>query len=110
MNIGAMNVRIIIQINEVTVDRYGNHTSKWTDYFECWATASGQTGRETSEKATTEESDQMNFTVRYCSETARVTSTKYRILLGDRFYNIVHVDVMNFRHNSLKFMAVLVRR
>lgn len=110
MNIGAMNVRIIIQINEVTVDRYGNHTSKWADYFKCWATASGQTGKETSEEATTKEADQMNFTVRYCSETARVTSTKYRILLGDRIYNILHVDDMNFKRNSIKFLSELVRR
>ncbi len=110
MDIAAMNVRITIQKNDTAVDRYHNHTAVWTDYFTCWATCSGQTGTETDDTGQTLEEDRMDFTVRYCSETAAVTSTKYRILLGSRIYNIDHVDDMAFRHRSLKFHATLVRR
>ena len=52
----------------------------------------------------------MDLTVRYCSETAAVTAKGYRILLGDRIYNITHVDDMGFRKNSLKFKAELEAR
>lgn len=110
MDIARMNVRIMIQINEAQVDRYGNHTSEWKDYFSCWATCLNQTGKESDEAGQTLEDDKMDFTVRYCSETATVTSTKYRILLNGRIYNIDHVDDMAFKHKSLKFHATLARR
>lgn len=110
MDIAGLNVRITIQKNEVTVDRIGNHKSVWKDYFTCWATCSNQTGSETDDVGQTLEEDKMDFTVRYSSETAAVVSTKYRIILNDRIYNIDHVDDMAFKHRSRKFHATLVRR
>ena len=110
MNIAGMRVRITIQKNETMTDKYGNHKSAWNDYFKCWATASNQTGEETKEAGTITEEDRMDFTVRYSSETAAVVSTKYRILLKDRIYDIDHVDDMGFRKNSRKFHAHLTER
>lgn len=110
MNIAGMRVRITIQKNETVTDKYGNHKSTWNDYFKCWATASNQTGEETSEAGTKTEEDRMDFTVRYSSETAAVISTKYRILLMDRIYDIDHVDDMGFKKNSRKFHAHLTER
>ena len=110
MDIAGLNVRITIQKNETQVDKYGNHTSTWEDYFSCWATGSNQTGQEEDEAGQTLEDDKMDFTVRYSSETAAVVTTNYRILLDDRIYNIDHVDDMGFKHCSLKFHASLARR
>ena len=110
MNIVGLNVRIMIQKNETVTDRIGNHRSVWQNYFPCWATASDQTGGEGEEASQTKEEDRIDFTVRYCSETAAVTAKGYRILLGDRIYNITHVDDMGFRKNSLKFKAELEER
>ena len=110
MHIEGLRVRIRIQKQETVTDRYGNHKSAWTDHFTCWATPSTQTGQEGEEAAHTEEEDRLDFTVRYCTETAAVTSKQYRILLCDRIYNIVHVDDMGFKHNSRKFHAELVER
>ena len=110
MNIAGMRVRITIQKNEPVTDKYGNHKSAWTDYFECWATALNQSGEETNAARNTTEEDRMDFTVRYSSETAAVVSTKYRILLKDRIYDIDHVDDMGFRKNSRKFHAHLTER
>lgn len=110
MDVAAMNVRITIQKNETEVDKIGNHKSVWKDYFRCWATCSNQTGTETDEVGQTLEDDRMDFTVRYSSETAAVVSTKYRILLGERIYNIGHVDDMGFKRHSIKFHGTLVRR
>lgn len=110
MNVTGLNVRITIQKNETKIDKIGNHTTVWKDYFFCWATCSNQTGTETDEAGQTLEADRMDFTVRYCSETAAVVSTKYRIILNNRIYNIDHVDDMSFHKRSLKFHASLVRR
>ena len=107
MNIAGLNVRIMIQKNVTVTDRIGNHKCVWTDYFSCWATASDQSGDESEEASQTREADRMDFTVRYCSETAAVTAKGYRILLGDRIYNIIHVDDMGFRKNSRKFQTKL---
>ena len=75
MNIAGLNVRIMIQKNETVTDRIGNHRSAWTNYFSCWATASDQTGDEGEEASQIKEEDRIDFTVRYCSETAAVGST-----------------------------------
>ena len=112
MNIAGLRVRITIQKNETVVDRYGNHTSSWTDFFSCWATAvaSGKSAEETQNAGYTQEADRLDITVRWSSETAAVNAKEYRILLGGRVYNIVSIDDMGFRHNSRKFHTVLTER
>lgn len=110
MKVTGFRVRITIQKNVTETDRYGNHRSVWADHFSCWSSAMGQTGDESEEASRTREKDRMDFTVRYCSETAEVTSKGYRILLDGRIYNITHVDDMGFRKNSRKFMTKLEAR
>ena len=112
MNVSALRSRITIQKNETIVDQWGNHTSSWTDCFTCWATAltSGLQDAEEESAGHTVEADRMDFTVRYSSETAAIDSKHYRVLLGDRIYNILHVDDMGFKHNSRKLKCELVER
>lgn len=112
MNIAGLRVRITIQKNGTVTDRYGNHTSAWTDYFSCWATAtmSGKSAEETQEAGYTQEADRLDITVRWSSETAAVNSKQYRVLLEGRIYNILGIDDMGFRHNSRKFFCQLTER
>ena len=112
MNIAGLRVRITIQKNETVVDKYGNHKSAWVDYFKCWATAvtSGLSTKEEETAAHTVEADWLDFTIRYSSETAAVNSKQYRILLGDRIYNIQSIDEMGFKHNSRKIHTELSER
>lgn len=112
MNIAGLRVRITIQKNETVVDKYGNHTSAWTDYFSCWATAvtSGLSSKEEEAAGHTVEADRLDFTVRWSSETAAVNSKQYRVMLGGRIYNILSIDEMGFKHNSRKLHAQLSER
>ena len=106
MNIAALRVPVTFQKNTVTVDKYGNHTAKWTDYFTCHATIGTQTGTEsTGEIISPEES--LDFTCRWCSELAAVESTKYRILAEGRTSNITYVNPMGYKRNSIKFNCKL---
>ena len=52
----------------------------------------------------------MDFTARWCSELAAVESTKYRILTQGRIYDIVYVNPMGYKRNSLKFNCKLEKR
>ena len=112
MDIAAMRVRVTFQKNAVTIDKYGNHTSEWTDYFTCWATAvtSGLSSKEEEAAGHTVEADRLDFTVRWSSETAVVNSKQYRVMLGGRIYNILSIDEMGFKHNSRKLHAQLSER
>ena len=112
MNIAGLRVRITIQRNETVTDKYGNHKSVWQDYFTCWATAvtSGLSSSEDETAGHTVEADRLDQTVRYSSETAAVNSKQYRILLGDRIYNILSIDEMGFKHNSRKLHTELTER
>ena len=110
MDVAALNVRVTFQVNETVTDKYGNHKNAWTDYYSCYATISGETGKEQAVVGETVENTDMNVTVRYCSEMAAVTSTKYRIVFGDELYDILAVDHLNFKKNALKFKCRKVRR
>ena len=110
MDIAAMNVRVAIQKNEAITDKYGNHKNAWTDYFSCYATISGETGQEQAIVGETVENTDMNVTVRYCRETAAVTSTKCRLVFMGEVYDILAVDHLNFKRHGLKFRCRKVRR
>jgi len=112
MNIAGLRTRITIQKNETVTDKYGNHKTAWTDYFKCWATAvtSGLSTKEEETAAHTVEADRLDITIRYSSETAAVNSKQFRVLLGDRIYNILSIDEMGFKHNSRKLHTQLSER
>ena len=112
MNISGLRTRITIQKNETVTDRFSNHKSVWHDYFTCWATAvtSGLSSSEEESAGHTVEADRLDMTVRWSSETAAVDSKGYRILLGNRIYNILSIDEMGFRHNSRKIHTELSER
>ena len=110
MDIAAMNVRVAIQKNEAITDKYGNHKNAWKDYFSCYATISGETGQEQAIVGETVENTDMNVTVRYCRETAAVTSTKFRLVFMGEVYDILAVDHLNFKRHGLKFRCRKVRR
>ena len=112
MNIAGLRVRVTIQKNETVVDKYGNHKSEWKDYFTCWATAitSGLSSSEGESAGHTVEADRLDITVRYSTETAAVNSKQYRILLGERIYNILSIDEMGFKRNSRKLHTELTER
>ena len=112
MNISGLRIRITIQKNVAVTDRYGNHKSDWQDWFVCWATAvtSGLSSREEEAAGHTVEADRLDITVRWSSETAAVDSKGYRIMLGDRIYNILGIDDMAYKHRSRKFHTELTER
>ena len=110
MDIAALNERVMIQVNTVVTDKYGNHKNIWEDFFFCYATISGENGKEQAIVGETVESTDMNVTVRYCNQTASVRSTTHRILFRNEIYDIVAVDHLNYKKHGIKFRCQKVRR
>ena len=110
MNVALMNLRITFQKNTVVTDAIVNRKNAWEDYFSCYATISSESGAETEIAGQTIPQANGAFTVRYCKESATVTSDGYRIRCGDDLYNISYIDHQNNKRKSLKFWVQKVRR
>ncbi len=92
MNVALMNLRITFQKNVVVSDEIGNRKNTWEDYYSCYATISSESGSETNAAGQTIPASNGAFTVRYCKQTAAITSDGYRIRWGDELYNITYID------------------
>lgn len=104
MEIARMNERIIIEKNAVAVDKIGNHVNTWEEYFSCYTYASTYEAQESGDEVK-EENRSVTFSVRYCRETAAVTSTGYRIHFHGDIYNILSIDPMNYQRKEIRFVC-----
>ena len=102
MDIALLNVKILIQKNTVTVDKVGNHKNKWTDYYSCYATVSGESPSENTDAGTVVDNSKIDFTVRYCSLVSKIDSTGYRVMYDGGICNILGIDHKNFKKRSVK--------
>lgn len=102
MDIALLNVKITIQKNTVTVDKIGNHKNKWTDYYSCYATVSGESPSENTDAGTVVDNSKIDFTVRYCSLVSKIDSTGYRVVYDSEIYNILGIDHKNFKKRLVK--------
>lgn len=110
MDIAALNVKIMFQKNETLVDQIGNHKTVWNDYFLCHATVSGEGGNEAAVAGQIVDNADIAFTVRFCKAANAVTTTGFRIVFQEEFYNILSIDHLRFKRNALKFKCKKVRR
>ncbi len=110
MEISLLNTKITFQKNTVATDKIGNHKNEWEDHYTCYATVSGENGREKSVAGQTVEDFDVAFTVRWCKKTAVIDVTGYRILFNDELYDITTIDHMNYKKECIKFRCRKVRR
>ena len=105
MNIALLNVRIEIQKNAVSTDRYGNRMNTWTPYLSCYATVSGEAPQEDTDAGLTVDDSRADFTIRWCDAASVLTSTGYRVLYRDEIYDIIGVNHMNCRNRAVKLLC-----
>ncbi len=110
MNIELLNTRIFISKNELVTDEIGNHKNTWNPYYTCYATVSSETGSENTDAGTSVENTKVDFTIRWCKQTAAITSTHFRVQFGDDIYDITSVDHMNYKKKCIKLSCQKVRR
>ena len=113
MEVAALRSRVIFQKNAVIVDAVGNHKNSWTDYYACFATIGGEgmaDSREVDRAGMVVNETMLTVTVRYCRETATVSTTGFRLMFQGDVYDIVRKDRMNDKKKVLKFVCRKVRR
>lgn len=110
MDIALLNVKIVIEKNEVMVDEIGNRRNARAEYYSCFATVGGESGRETSVAGITVDDSDISFSIRYCKKASFINNTEYRVVFEGETYNILSVDHMNYKKKSLKIRCQKVRR
>lgn len=113
MKVDLLNVRIFITRNFVITDAIGNHKNQWTEYYTCYATASGggsSVNDETETAGTIVSNEKVDFTIRWCKKAEAIDAEHFRVQLGDELYNIISVDHMNFKKKCIKLKCQRVRR
>lgn len=106
MNIAGLRIPVTFQVKTTTQDKYMNSITKWTDYFSCYATIGTASGYESSGVVINPE-ETLDFTCRWCTELDSLDSTKTRIRVYSKYYNITYINPMGYRHNSIKFNCKL---
>ena len=110
MNIALMNVRIEIQKNTAAIDKYGNHKNTWEPYLFCYASISGEAPKEETDTGLIVDDSKVDFTIRFCRDAAEITSTGFRVVFRDEFYEILGVNHMNYKNKAVKLLCQKVRR
>lgn len=110
MDISLLNVRIQIEGNQVAVDSIGNHTATWTPYYSCYATVSGEGGKEMITAGMIVDDSTVDFSIRWCRKAAAITPTSHRVAFNGALYDIESVDHMSYRRKSIKLHCRKVRR
>lgn len=110
MNIELLNVRIYIQKNEVISDSIGNRKNTWKDYYTCYATVSGEAGKEETDAGIIVDNSKIDFTIRWCKKASLLDSTHYRVEFNNELYDINAVDHTNFKRKCIKLSCQKVRR
>lgn len=95
--------------SQPTKDKVGNHRNAWVDYYTCFAYASTFEAQEDEGEVTAEQKSVV-FTVRWCSEVNKLTSTGFRVLFRGELYDITSVDPMNYGKKTIKLHCRLERR
>ena len=103
-----MNARIIIQKDDVLSDQYGNHIKGWTNYHRCWSDI--VTAQKAENGVIIRDDREIICELRYCAKTSVITSDKFRVIFHDEIYNIVSVDMMNYKRKTIKLKCQKVER
>ena len=96
MNIGLLNERITFQKQTTTFDEYGNEIVAWDDYYACWATISGEGGRESVSGGQPSDHPDLAVTIRWCDKAMKITVVGFRILHRMELYDIVGIDHFSY--------------
>lgn len=73
MDIELLNVRIFISKNTVVTDSIGNRRNEWQPFYTCYATVSGEAGKEQTDAGMVVDDSSIDFTIRWCKKQQRLT-------------------------------------
>lgn len=106
MDAGKYREKVLIEMEDRTVDRIGNRRQTWLEFYKGYAYVNNLTGSEYWAAAQTQAEETVVFTMRYVPILRAVNSTDYRIVFRGAHYNITSVDNVQYKNETIKFRAV----
>lgn len=89
---GKLNQRITFQKQTDIVDEIGYHTTELSDFYSCWASVQGVSGREYWAAREQHEENTLSFKVRYCRKLADIDKITYFIKYKNKIYDITDIN------------------
>ncbi|MDU6360285.1 MAG: phage head closure protein [Clostridiales bacterium] len=106
MRIGRLNKRITIQRASNYVDANGVTKTGWNDLKTIWCSMNGLSGKEYWTAKSYGAENTVEFVIRYSA--CKDLNAKDRIQYKGRVFNIIHVDNILYKNETLKIKAVEV--
>ncbi len=95
---------ITIQKREKTVVK-GRSEETWEDYHRTWCDVKSLYGKELYDSLEVDLQNVIKFETRYCQKLAGLNTKEYRVEWDGVYYNIIHVDYLDFRKQKLIIRA-----
>lgn len=105
---GKLNQRITFQKRGHYSDEIGNQLAGLSDFYSCWASVQGVSGREYWAAREQHEENTLSFKVRFCRKLAEINKTDYFIKYKNRIYDIT--DINNLQASDSIFLIKAVER
>lgn len=104
MNSGDLKERIIIQ-KRTTTKVKGVPIDQWDTFYSCWCGVNSLYGTELYKALEIQQENVLNFTVRYTKTLDKLNTKEYRIMWGNRVFNIVATDYYSFSKEKITIKA-----
>ncbi len=105
MEIALLNQRITIQQESSKSDDVGNHNNEWSDFYNCAATISGESGSVSQADGQFLAPSDISFTIRSCKRAACVAPLSHRVLFKGNAYEITAVDHQSYKGEWIKLIC-----
>ncbi len=91
-DIGKLNQRITFQKQTDFSDKIGSQSTELSDFYSCWASVQGVSGREYWQAREQHEENTLSFKVRFCRKLAEINKIDYFIKYQNRIYDITDIN------------------
>lgn len=106
MNAGAYRERIVIERNQFVEDEIGNQEAVWKELYAGYAYMNNLSGSEYWAAAQTQSQNTVMFILRFHPILSFTDTKRHRILHKGAEYNIVSIDNVQYKNETVKIRAV----
>lgn len=110
MNAGAYKEKIELQKNEYESDGIGNQKSRWETYYRGFAYVNNLSGSEYWEAAQVQSENTVMFFMRYHKLLEMMDTKRFQITWRGKRYNIIFVDNIQNKNETIKIRAIRKER
>ncbi|MFA9375757.1 MAG: phage head closure protein [Lachnotalea sp.] len=79
----------------------GRSSEEWTDYYSPWCDIKNLYGKELYNALEVDLKNVINFETRFCNKLDALNTKEYRIKWGERIFNLINVDYLNYKKNKI---------